>query len=98
MMLPSQQLAALKEVMAAEFTTHELQLFLDTHPDDMQAMMAHHDACMRTMELQTAYSQQYGCHALMPCCEMGQMDPMGQMGPTERFSWVDSPWPWEIQY
>lgn len=87
MNLPREQINALVDLMAAEFAAFELHLFLDTHPQDMQAMTAHEAACARAEEMRMEYERRYA--PLTPCGSQAQ-----SMG----WEWINSPWPWEICY
>jgi spore coat protein JB len=76
----------LKKIQALEFTAVDLNLYLDTHPQD-QAALRHFCTvrdellnCIRTFE------QKYG-----------PLTPVGYAC-TNCWQWVESPWPWEIEY
>lgn len=87
MNLPREQLNTLVELMAAEFAAFELHLFLDTHPDDPQALAAHQAACARADALQAEYERRYS--PLTPC---------GSSSQAMEWEWINPPWPWEICY
>lgn len=74
----------LREVMAADFTLIDLNLYLDTHPWDMNALMQYNCALQRARMLRNNYERMYG--------PLSPMSPYAAMG---RWRWIESPWPWE---
>lgn len=74
--------AMLKELMAAEFTCHEMGLFLDTHPEDERAAAYFDTMLQRARALHQQYESQYG--------------PLhwGDFA-DGHWRWLDGPWPWE---
>lgn len=78
----------LKELMEVEFACVELNLYLDTHPEDRQALCSYGKLCQRFQELKEAYEEQVG-----PLFNFGLSKPRG-----DSWQWIDSPWPWEINY
>lgn len=75
----------LREVMAADFTVIELNLYLDTHPCDQRALAIFNNAVQRSKMLRENFERQYG--PLTP------MTP--NMGNT--WQWINDPWPWQRQ-
>jgi len=73
---------ALKEVMAEGFTAYELQLFLNTHPNDQKAFMLFKNSCQRLKMITAQYEAMFG--PLTACASNGCPWP-----------WIQSPWPWE---
>ena len=70
----------LEAVQAASFALLDTRLYLDTHPNDQEAL-----AAMRIYEEQAAaarenYESRFGS---LTGCSCG-----------DRWSWVDDPWPW----
>ena len=74
----------LYELMALDFVTQELALYLDTHADDKQAFETW--KCFKALaeEGRQRYAQQYG-----PLTR-------GQTAMFESWVWPDEPWPWEF--
>ena len=72
-----------KELARLSFTMDELRLFLDTHPREREALSAFAELRRRREKLLERYEEAYG--------------PMEayRAGGTERWSWVQNPWPWE---
>ena len=77
----------LKRIMALEFTALELNLYLDTHPEDERALADFNQVAHELAELKEHYEHRYG-----PLLNYG-------WGPShERWRWPDEPWPWEISF
>ena len=75
----------LAEVMALCFVSHELQLYLDTHPDDADAFATLQKLLRMTAEAKRRYTARYG--PLTPA----------DLAESERFDWLEAPWPWCYQ-
>ena len=72
----------LGEVMALCFVSHELQLYLDTHPDDTDAFATLKQMLELTAEAKRRYVKRYG-----PLCP-------SDLAESETFDWLKNPWPW----
>ena len=72
----------LGEVMALCFASHELQLYLDTHPKDAEAFALLKSVLALAAEAKRRYVAKYG--PLNP-------DDLQQ---SESFDWLEDPWPW----
>ena len=75
--------AAALEVQAICFVVNELNLYLDTHPEDTEAFRLFQQYSRTAAEARQRYEAQYG--------------PLSQMTQTQydSYTWLDSPWPWE---
>jgi spore coat protein JB len=73
--------------MAEEFTAVELNLFLDTHPDDERALNDYNETVERLRELKAAYENQFG-----------PLTNFGYATSEYPWRWVDEPWPWQINF
>lgn len=82
-----EQLALLRELMAAEFTAIDLNLYLDTHPCDQNALADYNATAQQLACLRAEYAQRYG-----PLLHFG-VEPGGGS-----WVWNCEPWPWEIDY
>lgn len=77
--------ARLRERIAAyDFALLEMNLFLDTHPDDDNALQMMDAYRQKRMELIGAYECRFGPYVVTAADVSG-----------DRWSWVDDPWPWE---
>ena len=72
------------ELQALGFAINELALYLDTHPEDMQAL-----------ELYRQYQKMYAHCATEFAKNHG---PLTHGTPMEHstYTWMDEPWPWEF--
>ena len=72
----------LTELQTMAFAIQELALYLDTHPED-------HEALQLYRSYQAMYDQGRAKYEKM-CC------PLNHMSVTEgAYKWFDDPWPWE---
>ena len=71
------------ELQVLMFAINELALYLDTHPEDKEAL-----------ELYRAYQDMYHKGMMQYGKDNG---PMTHMAPVndKNYSWLDEPWPWE---
>ena len=73
------------ELMAIDFVTDELELYLDTHADDMEAFALYQSILALRKEARERYVARYG--AITQCDQLGQ----------KSYTWLRDPWPWEYQ-
>ena len=75
----------LEEIQAIEFVTLELNLYLDTHPDDERALREFNTYGKKLRKLVCQYEAMYG-----PLMNFG-------FSPSQYpFRWVEDPWPWDM--
>ena len=73
-----------EELMALQFAIVELNLFLDTHPDDEQALRDYNRLVEQFEMAKKAYTEKYG-----PLVNFGY-------GKSKHpWQWVNEPWPWD---
>lgn len=75
--------ALLRDVQEKSFLAHEILLYLDTHPEDHEALRAYQRALNNRLQAVCVYEQQ--ARALTPDGLHGHRD----------FDWVDEPFPWQ---
>ena len=75
----------LKEIMALEFSLVDLNLYLDTHPEDERALMVFEQYSRKLKSLRGRYEKEY---APLTALEAG----------NRSWNWIEDPWPWEIDY
>ncbi len=73
------------ELQCTGFALTEVQLYLDTHPDDPYALQDFATLHKRMRSLRKAYEQQVG-----PLMGYGEDHTINREG------WVEQPWPWEV--
>lgn len=71
------------ELQTLSFVIQELALYLDTHPDDKEAL----ETYQNYQKIYHKLAMEYG-----ESC--GQLN-HGQPTQGERYRWLDDPWPWE---
>ena len=73
----------LKEVMAADFTVIDLNLYLNTHPCDQRAIFLYNKAVKDAQILRFNYEKNFG-----PLTAHSSFS-------GYPWKWIESPWPWE---
>lgn len=76
---------ALRKVQMYDFALDDTGLFLDTHPDNMAALAFYADTRKRYLEAVEDYEMQFGPLV----AEDSDVE--------TRWTWVDTPWPWEVE-
>ncbi len=71
------------ELQALNFAIQELQLYLDTHRDDEEALEAYRAYQQMYRQCRDRYQEKYGPLNQMSACDCPE------------FRWLDDPWPWE---
>lgn len=83
--LPREYYVLLEELQAVDFVLVELTLYLDTHPEDLQAI-EQYNQCAKTRKLiANQFEAQFG--------------PLLQYGHSYSrypWQWDDTPWPWQV--
>lgn len=74
--------ALMKQINEASFAIDDILLFLDTHPDDCNAMQYYHEMAAARRNAMEAYEKQFG--PLMVDSVYGNT-----------WDWVTEKWPWE---
>ena len=77
---------ALRELQTTSFALVDLQLYLDTHPDDAVATTDFRNLAQRGRLLKRAYEERYG-----PLSHNGE-----SRSPERVDLWINLPWPWEL--
>ncbi|WP_340033077.1 spore coat protein CotJB [Bacillus sp. FSL K6-0138] len=83
--LPQDYYQRLHEIQAVDFFIVELMLYLDTHPDDMDAIKQYNQYAAYSKKLKAKFVSKYG--------PLTQGDPDHT---TSYWSWKQSPWPWQV--
>ena len=73
------------ELMAIDFVTDELELYLDTHAEDSEAFQLFQTFLVLKKEAHKRYVEQFG--------PIDQSDMLNMSG----YRWLSDPWPWEYQ-
>lgn len=79
--------ALMRKIQDVEFAALELQLYLDTHPQDQRAVMQFNQYARELMMLKQQYEMAYG-----PLLNYG-------FSPSQYpWRWIETPWPWEEEF
>ena len=76
----------LMDIQKVDFMLVDLNLFLDTHPDCAEALQEHANLVNISQKLRSSYEQQYGSLMTMTWEQS-----------TGCWSWIEEPWPWDLQ-
>lgn len=74
---------SMKRVQKLAFMKTETELFLDTHPNCRAALDFYHRILEELEAARLEYRAKYGPITAEDCS-------------TERWDWVDGPWPWQM--
>ncbi len=83
--MAKQTVNPLQTVQELGFALVEMNLYLDTHPGDANALAAYNDLATRYATARSNYEAQFG-----PLIDFGTS------GPTSSWTWADEPWPWQV--
>lgn len=81
----SNKFELLKQISSLDFMAIDLNLYLDTHPTDLEALAKFHAATMQAKELRQHYERLYG-----PLTALGSQNP-------NAWQWICDPWPWQYE-
>ena len=73
----------MRKLQELGFMLTELNLFLDTHPNNCDAARKQQECQTKADELRREYEEKYG--------------PIGEIAATtSRWAWITDPWPWDV--
>ena len=75
--------ALLKQISTYQFAALDLQLYLDTHPNDAAAKRRLSDSEHKSGQLRAEYEAKYGPIVFRDT-------------PDTRMKWIKNPWPWDL--
>ena len=96
----------LRSLQQCDFMLYELQLYLDTHPNCKRAMEQYRKHLEMKQKAEKMGQEYSGIEIAAPIAE-ALVSPadneayawlratVSQTNTTERWNWVDAPWPWE---
>ncbi len=73
------------KLMELDFISLDLGLFLNTHPDNNEAIDTYNQVITAADALRLKYEEKYG-----PLCSF-----RSYATNTEQWQWMDTPWPWQ---
>lgn len=74
----------LKRLTVLDFIAVDLQLYLDTHPDDKEAIDKYNSVIKEADMLRMKYEELIGPLYSFRSSNMG-----------DTFKWIETPWPWQ---
>lgn len=75
----------LKELTALDFVAVDLHLFLDTHPDNREALEVYNNVVSKANQLRRIYENHCG--------------PLTPNSPSAYpWQWIEDPWPWQYSF
>ena len=75
----------LLNVQINEFVAHEINLYLDNHPNDGRMLRLYHEYVRRAKEARKEFENHYGPLAVQ------------NTNKNIPFQWIEEPWPWQHQ-
>ncbi|MGZ9584717.1 spore coat protein CotJB [Paenibacillus marinisediminis] len=75
----------LLQLQEVDFVLVELNLYLDTHPDDAQAIHQYNHYVGERRKLVRMFEERYG-----------SLSNFGQSYAGVPFTWATTPWPWQV--
>lgn len=85
--LPQEFYILMEQLQAVDFVLVDLTLYLDTHPNDVEAIKQFNEYAQKSMELKQKIEQSYG-----PLMQYGK----GYSYSNYPWNWKDAPWPWQL--
>ncbi len=73
----------MRKIATYDFAIVELNLYLDTHPKDLDAHRKLEDYESKSLELREFYEEKYGPIVF-------------RNSPDNRMKWIKNPWPWDL--
>ncbi|MGN1319288.1 MAG: spore coat protein CotJB [Lachnospirales bacterium] len=77
----------LKRLTILDFLSVDLQLYLDTHPDDKDAIEKYNSVIKEADTIRAMLEKMNG-----------PIYSFRSYSNDDEFSWVDNPWPWEMDF
>ena len=71
------------EIMAIDFAVTDIKLYLNTHPDDADAIRLYNSLVEKRLAMFDSYQSMFG--PLIAETYTGSVD---------EWDWIDNPWPW----
>ena len=72
-----------RKISKTQFALHDVALYLDTHPKDIQAIRQYELYLSRLEELNKEYEKLFGPRKMIR---------------EDTWTWIDGPWPWEREF
>ena len=76
----------LQSLTAVDFYIIDMNLYLNTHPDDRDALAKYNEMVLKAKELRQQYEENYG------------MLMAGTSQSKYPWQWAEDPWPWQSDF
>jgi spore coat protein JB len=83
--VPQEYYQWLEQLQTVDFVLLELQLYLDTHPGDLQALQQFHGWRERRKLVKSQFEARFG-----------SLHPVDSAGTPYHWDWGEPPWPWQV--
>ncbi|WP_018660463.1 spore coat protein CotJB [Heyndrickxia acidiproducens] len=83
--LPKEYYTLLEELQSLDFVIVELNLYLDTHPDDQAAVEQYNATVRSRKKVKREFEKQFG-----------PLTSFGYSYSPYPFHWKEAPWPWQV--
>ncbi|MBZ5749095.1 MULTISPECIES: spore coat protein CotJB [Metabacillus] len=83
--LPDEYYRLLLEIQEVDFVLVELTLYLDTHPNDLQALQQFNQFTLKSKQLKQSFEAKFG-----------MLQQFGGSFADANWSWGTAPWPWQV--
>ncbi len=77
----SSQEKLMRQMQSYDFAVYDTLLYLDAYPDSREALNAYNKYKRLSQKARAEYEQKYG--------------PVTHPQETSKWSWTDTPWPWQ---
>ncbi|MDZ5473626.1 spore coat protein CotJB [Bacillus sp. 31A1R] len=74
----------MEEIQTVDFVLVELTLYLDTHPNDQQAIYQYNQFAQYSKQVKQKFEEKFG-----PLQQ-------GSLNNSNQWSWNSTPWPWQV--
>lgn len=76
----------LKRITELDFFIIDIHLYLNTHPEDIEAIELYNNYVLQVKQLREDYNRLYGMLLANHCTS------------KQPWQWIDNPWPWQKEY
>lgn len=83
--LPEHYYVLLEELQAIDFVIVDLNLYLDTHPNDEQAIQQYNQCVKESKRIKKEFEKQFG-----------PLTSFGYSYSRHPWEWIEAPWPWQV--
>lgn len=83
--MPPEYYQLLEELQTADFVIVELTLYLDTHPDDSNAIQQYNQFVKQRKQIKKAFEERFG-----------MLTNFGYSYARYPYEWPEAPWPWQV--